>query len=73
MTAKKSDTPTVAPVDKYPERPLSDALADPADVAAYENRGEDQIEDYHQKHPTLKPGKAHKVEQPTLPLGDPVE
>lgn len=51
-----------AKTDKYPERPLDEALADPKDIAEVENRPEkDQIEDYHQKHPTLKTDK--KVEE----------
>jgi hypothetical protein len=50
-----SKKPQEAKVDKYPERPLEDALADPSDIKKAENRPEkDQIEDYHEKHPTLK-------------------
>lgn len=51
MSAKK---PTEAKVEKYAERPLKDALASPKDIVKAENRPEqDQIEDYHQKFPTL--------------------
>lgn len=70
---KKGPAPKVAPVDKYPERPLDEALADPEDIKAYENRPEkDQIEDYHEKHPTLKATKAHNAEPPHEEFGDPV-
>lgn len=51
--------PREAKVGKYEERPLEDALADPKDIAKIEDRAtEDQIKDYHQKHPTLKVTKA---------------
>ena len=45
----------LAPVGKYEERPLKDALAKPADIEKAESRPQvDQIEDYHKKNPTLK-------------------
>lgn len=51
--------PGEAKVGKYAERPLEDALADPKDIAAVEDRPtEDQIKDYHEKNPTLKVKKA---------------
>ena len=71
--ARKSDKPKVAPVDDYPERPLADALADPDEIKAYENRQPDQIADYHETHPTLQPSKAHDAEPPHEEHGDPVE
>lgn len=72
--ASSNSTPHVAPVDGYKERPLSEALADPKDIAKVEARADkDQIEDYHQKHPTLKQGKAQKADPPVLIPGDPVE
>ena len=68
--ARKSDTPKVVPVDDYKERPLAEALADPEQVTAYENRQPDQIADYHQTHPTLKPSKAHDATPPVDATGD---
>lgn len=51
--------PREAKVGKYAERPLEEALADPKDIAAVEDRPtEDQIKDYHQTHQTLKVKKA---------------
>jgi hypothetical protein len=71
VMARKSDTPKVAVVDTYKERPLAEALADPEQVKAYENRATtDQIADYPEKHPTLKPGKAHVAEPPVDEHGD---
>lgn len=64
---------TEAKVDSYAERPLEDALADPEVLAAYEDRQPDQIADYHETHPTLKPGAAHKADPPTDEHGDAVE
>lgn len=65
--------PQPSPVGDYPERPLSEALANPDDILAVENQQPDQIPDYHEKHPTLKPGKAHEVEPPHDVPGDAVE
>jgi hypothetical protein len=45
-------------VGTYKERPLEEALANPKDIAAEEDRATtDQIADYHQKHKTLKVNK----------------
>lgn len=48
---------------EYKERPLKEALAKPKDIEKAEDRGPDQIEDYHKKHPTLKPSKAVETAQ----------
>ena len=61
MAAKKTSVGEVK-VDKYPERPLSEALADPEHIKAYEDRQPDQIPDYHEKNPTLKTGPAQKAD-----------
>lgn len=59
MTQMATSKPREAKVDKYEERPYSEAKADPKDLAKAENRPEkDQIVDYHEKHPTLKVSKA---------------
>lgn len=59
MTTSNTDKVTEAKTDKYPERPLKDALAKEKDIVAAENRpAKDQIEDYHRKHPTLNLSKA---------------
>lgn len=38
-----SDEPVPAPVGDYPERPDSEALADPDEIAAVENRGDSAV------------------------------
>lgn len=56
MAEKK---PHEAKVGKYAERPLKDAQMSQKDIEKAEDRPKvDQIEDYHQKHPTLKSNKA---------------
>ena len=72
--ARKRTTPKVVPVGDYPERPYEEAKADPDEIAAYEDRATvDQIPDYHQTHPTLKPGKAQEAEPPVASPGDAVQ
>ena len=56
---KKTEAKKDPNVGDYPERPLKDALADEKDIAEAEARSDtDQIEDYHQKHPTRPAPKA---------------
>ena len=60
----------------YKERPLSEALADPKDIEAAENRPtEDQIKDYHKDNPPSKSDvkgdqTVAVAEQPETPAPD---
>lgn len=54
----------VAPVDTYPERPLSEAKLSVEDQIKAEGRvgQQDQIPDYRKNNPTLAPSAAHDPE-----------